>query len=559
MHDCRNATDGWVSWARDTEPGSTQPNCVWEECRPAFDDTAWATVNTPHDWSAAALPTRAADTSVPVVALRNGTWLFSRGDNSSWSSPSLPDSHWEEVTVPGDWREPPLNFSGNYAWYRRHFTVTVAQLAAAASGALRLALGVVSSADDTFVNGIHVGSTGSMGSGANCDDRLTYRSYPLAAGVLNGVGADNVVAVRVWSAAGDDPAGLFDIGGGDARIGALDPGASPGQRQTGYAVGGVGWYRKNFTTPAVPNNGRVFLRFDGVYMNAAVFINGHPLGIHPYGYTTFQHDITDLFAPAGGAPNNVAVRVDNWGSNSRWYSGSGIYRHVWLTTTPAVYIPLWGVGVSTPVVSVAGQSAVVQVELQVANSGNTAAQADVQIVVSDASGRIVATMSQSGARVPAGGNSTLLLSHNLTNVALWSPQSPSLYVAKATITAAGGETDAQSARFGIRTFKFSAARGFELNGSPLKLYGGCVHHANGPLGAAAIDRADARRVELLKSLGYNAIRTSHNPVSEAFLDAADEAGVLVMEEAFDCWSHGKNADDYNVRAGRRACTQTTNN
>ena len=294
---------------------------------------------------------------------------------------------------------------------------------------------------------------------------------------------------------------------------------------------------------------RVFLKFDGVYMNSTTWLNGKLLGVHPYGYTTFEYDITDHIHAQGS--NVVAVLVNNNGWNSRWYSGSGIYRHVHLRIVDPVHIPLWGAHVTTPSVTFTqpghASRAVVAVETQVSNTLLDATVAKVEVVIS--TGGFEAPAQSTTVQVGANSTGNTTVSFGLVGAAqlfLWSPDSPTLYTAQITVTTAAGFTDSLSMTFGVRTVSFSATTGLLLNQVPLKLYGGCVHHANGPLGARAIDRAEERRVELLKGIGYNAIRTSHNPVSPAFLDACDRLGVLVMEETFDCWSIAKHNQDYHL-------------
>lgn len=279
--------------------------------------------------------------------------------------------------------------------------------------------------------------------------------------------------------------------------------AALSQVSGGFTTGGTGWYRKHFTMPK--DGKRVILLFDGVYMNAQVWLNGKKLGKHPYGYTSFWFDITDKLKEE----NVLAVIVRNEGENSRWYAGSGIYRHVWLTNT----IP-WSVSITTPVVN--RHNATIAIHTQ---------QKDAATNIYDKNGTLVATDKQPQIKKPA----------------LWSVDTPSLYTA---VTIAG--TDTIRTTFGIRTFTVDAVNGARLNGIPIKLKGGCVHHDNGPLGAKAYDRAEYRKVALLKASGYNAIRCSHNPPSPAFLDACDRLGMLVIDEAFDTWKDGKNPEDAHV-------------
>jgi beta-galactosidase len=310
---------------------------------------------------------------------------------------------------------------------------------------------------------------------------------------------------------------------------------SVGTTATGYTVGGIAWYRKHFKAGSIANK-KYSIYFDGVYMNSDVWINGHHLGNHPYGYTPFYYDLTPYLKPNG--ENIIAVRVRNEGRNSRWYSGSGIYRHVWLISTTPVYIEPWGVFITTPVVS--ENNSIVNVKATIVNGTNLSSLKLVTII-RDAKNKIVAT---SESLV----SSDKEASQNITikNPSLWSPESPYLYQAVTEIRQGAQVLDRVVTKFGIRSIHFSAEKGFLLNGKSIELRGGCVHHDNGPLGAAAIDRAEERRVELLKKYGFNAVRTAHNPPSQSFLNACDRLGMIVMDEAFDQWQRQKNPQDYHL-------------
>jgi beta-galactosidase len=326
------------------------------------------------------------------------------------------------------------------------------------------------------------------------------------------------------------------------RVGPFDRSQSKGGDSTGFVVGGTGWYRKHFTLPLADAKKLVAVRFDGVYMNADFWINGHLLGNHPYGYTSFEFDLTPYLKPAG-QQNVLAVRVRNDGKNSRWYSGSGIYRHIWLTVAAPIFMPTWGVFVTTPEVS--KEKAVVKITSEVRNASATEADVVVRARVLDAKGKTVKT-TESTLHLPANEMRQAEQMLEVSSPRLWSLDSPELYSAEVEIVAARKTVDEVPTPFGIRKIEIDAEHGFRLNGEVLKLKGGCVHHDNGPLGSAAIDRAEERRVELLKASGYNAIRTSHNPPSPAFLDACDRLGMLVVDEAFDCWDRGKNPQDYHL-------------
>ncbi len=323
------------------------------------------------------------------------------------------------------------------------------------------------------------------------------------------------------------------------RVGPFDAEASEGKASTGFFVGGTGWYRKRFPASAVPSGRRAEIRFDGVYMDADVWLNGQSLGNHPYGYTGFSYDVTPHLRRDG--ENVLAVRVRNAGKNSRWYSGSGIYRHVWLTVTGDVRVATWGVAVTTPEVS--PTSATVRVATTIENRAAAAQSVDVRVRLLDASGAEAGKGSTS-ARVSGAGSGDAQVEIRLPSPKLWSTETPNLYRAEVELVDGPRVVDRTASTFGIRTIEVDAERGLRINGRAVKLKGGCLHHDNGVLGAAAIDRAEERRVELMKANGFNAIRTSHNPPSPAFLDACDRLGVVVIDEAFDQWRAAKNPQDY---------------
>jgi beta-galactosidase len=308
----------------------------------------------------------------------------------------------------------------------------------------------------------------------------------------------------------------------------------------GFFAGGVGWYRKTFTAPADWKGKRVSIEFDGVYRNATVFLNGRKLGDHPYGYTAFTFDLTPQLNLS--TKNLLAVRVDNSAQpNSRWYSGSGIYRHVRVIVTNPTHVAHWGVFVTTPEVS--NNLAQVMVHTSVANESSQQAGLTLETTLFDKAGVKVGTR-ESTLEIAPGKEMESVQQFKLTSPSLWSPDSPNLYRAFSQLKADGKVVDQVNTTFGIRSLAWSAEKGLVLNGKPIKLTGGSVHHDNGALGAAAFDRAEQRRVELLKAAGHNAVRTAHNPPSSAFLDACDRLGLLVLNEPFDVWKAHKVKYDY---------------
>lgn len=311
---------------------------------------------------------------------------------------------------------------------------------------------------------------------------------------------------------------------------------APAGNDGGYYPTGIGWYRKEYVVPASMKGEKMYLYFEGVYMNSTIYVNGQKVGGHPYGYTSFYCDVTKAVAP--GKRNVIAVRVDNsQQKNCRWYSGSGIYRHVWLIHTPYLHIANWGVRVHTPEVS--ASRATVEVKTIVKNE--TSVDKEISLVAQVVGAKDAAT------KVTLAANTEQEVTQQLVVMSpkLWDIDSPNLYEAQVSIRENGKTIDTYRQNFGIRTISYSN-KGFFLNGKKLNISGGCLHHDNGILGVAAFDRAEARKARLIKEAGFNAARTSHNLPSEAFLDACDREGLLVIDEAFDGWRDAKNKYDYSM-------------
>ena len=309
----------------------------------------------------------------------------------------------------------------------------------------------------------------------------------------------------------------------------------------GFTTGGTGWYRKSFKIPAGLKGKELSIMFEGVYMNAEVWLNGELLGNHPYGYTSFWYDITEKVKFK--KDNVLVVKVMNEGENSRWYSGSGIYRHVWLTIVTPVHLATWGTYITTPIVSEKEATVVIKTSISNSSHGSSKVTLVTKIISSDGKEQRNVETEQT---INPGETKEIVQEMKLNNPKLWSPETPVLYKAVSEIHESGSIIDQTETDFGIRSLSFDAENGFLLNGKTVKLKGGCVHHDNGILGSKAYDRAEERRVELLKSSGFNAIRSSHNPPSPAFLNACDRLGMLVIDEAFDMWKDGKNPNDYHL-------------
>jgi beta-galactosidase len=317
---------------------------------------------------------------------------------------------------------------------------------------------------------------------------------------------------------------------------------SKGSTMTGFTVGGTGWYRKKFVTAEEQQDKLIYIYFDGVYMNSDIWLNGHHLGNHPYGYTPFYYDLTPWLKPVG-QENVLAVMVRNEGRNARWYSGSGIYRHVWLITTERVHVAPWGVYITTPEVS--ENAATVQVKSKINNEETTQSNINLVTTILSPDGKTV-SLTKNALTIGANESKTDEQSITLTNPALWSVEFPQLYKAVTEIKKGKKTIDRFETTFGIRSIHVDATTGLTINGKSVLLKGGSVHHDNGPLGSASFDRAEERKIEILKSNGFNAIRTSHNPPSIQLLDACDRLGMLVIDEAFDAWEKSKMPDDYHL-------------
>ncbi len=310
---------------------------------------------------------------------------------------------------------------------------------------------------------------------------------------------------------------------------------APAGNDGAYLPTGIGRYTKSFVfSESDLRDSRHALLLEGVYERATVVVNGDTLAFRPYGYTSFEVDLTPVLVPG---KNIVEVTADNsHQKNSRWYTGSGLYRHVYLLKTAPAHIDEGSLFVTTPIVS--ADSATVNVSFDVA--GRDKRTIDAVVSVSDAAGKNVAGKSL---RLDTDAAEICLA---VAQPRLWSPESPELYTMTVTLEEDGKAIDEVSVPFGIRTVSYSATDGFRLNGNPVLLNGACVHHDNGILGAASYDAAEARKVRLLKEAGFNAVRTSHNPPAPAFLDECDRQGLLVIDEAFDGWRDSKNPNDYSV-------------
>lgn len=299
---------------------------------------------------------------------------------------------------------------------------------------------------------------------------------------------------------------------------------------TGYLPGGIGWYRKTIDIPAGKPGEKVYLYFEGVYNRSEVFLNGQSLGKRPNGYISFMYDATPFIKP--GEKNVIAVRVDHSHSaDSRWYTGSGIYRNVWLVHANPIHIAQWGI-YAYPEKVKNGYRLNVEVEIQ--NEEKENATLSVLNELYDATGKLVAKDRKKLTTMP-GKENKLVTSLAVKNPTLWSLSEPNLYTLKTTVLKDGTVTDRTSTRTGFRFYTFDPDKGFALNGEWMKMKGVCIHHDAGVLGSAVPREVWKRRLETLKEVGVNAIRTSHNPQSTDLYDLCDEMGILVIDEMYDEW------------------------
>jgi len=318
---------------------------------------------------------------------------------------------------------------------------------------------------------------------------------------------------------------------------------NPATYEGGALPGGIGWYRKSFTMPETEKGKLVFIDFDGVYLNSEVWINGHYLGIRPYGYSSFRYELTP-YLNFGSSKNVIAVKVDNSQQpNSRWYSGSGIYRNVWLVVTSKLFVDHWGTAITTP--EVTEQSAKVAINTKVRNANIEDCPFELITTIYNAEGKNVASIKNPCTVLK---DSVLDVSQEIiiNSPSLWSIESPYLYKAISQITQKGKVVDSYETNFGIRYFNFDRDKGFILNGKQVKIKGVCNHHDLGCLGSAINTRALERQLEILKAMGCNGIRTSHNPPAPELLNLCDKMGFIVMDEAFDMWKIAKTKYDYHL-------------
>jgi len=315
---------------------------------------------------------------------------------------------------------------------------------------------------------------------------------------------------------------------------------TPLGHDVGYLRGGTGWYRKGFTVEPENAGKEVILQFDGIMGESVLWVNGQKVGEHVYGYTPFNINITE-FLNASGEKNVLAIQVFIPTESSRWFTGAGLYRSVEISYLDRVHIDVWGVVVQPDLIE--ESTANLKVGLDIVNSNSKNQEIEVHTEVINPEGAVVSTQVEKLSVSSADKNNTSI-STQIQDPVLWGISNPQLYTLKVSLFENGKQIDEYAQKFGIRTIDYSVERGFLLNGKNILLKGACMHHDNGLLGAAALQKAEERRVQIMKENGYNAIRTSHNPPSKYFLEACDKIGMLVIDEAFDMWVKPKRPNDY---------------
>lgn len=318
-----------------------------------------------------------------------------------------------------------------------------------------------------------------------------------------------------------------------------------GEAESGYLLGGTGWYRKNFTIDSSAAGKQIRIDFGGVYMNSTVWVNGTQVGTHPYGYTPFSFDITDYVKV--GEDNVITVKVDHQTPSSRWYSGSGIYRSVDLTITDPVHVDLYGTKIETPdLATEKGGSVTTNISTTIANDSDEAKSISLTHTIFPKDGDVsesIGTVTTEAQEVAAGTSADIDAVVQANAPILWSTENPQLYTVRTEVKIGDQAVDTYDTDYGFRYFNFDADTGFSLNGENMKLKGVCMHHDQGALGAEAWESAIDRQVKILKEMGCNSIRVTHNPAADELIEACNEQGILVIDEVFDGWAWAKNGNN----------------
>ncbi|MFA6173633.1 MAG: sugar-binding domain-containing protein, partial [Kiritimatiellales bacterium] len=472
--------DGWLFYRGDAAGAEVA----------AFDDSDWRKLSVPHDWSIEPIP--ANRETLPVLEPLPGEWRYTTGDAAEYAATGYDDAAWKTLTLPA---VIPESQPETYYWFRREVNVPQEM----AGKDVIFSLGCIDDCDEFYVNGEKVGDTGVMPKNqpqGNCSPAFgETRRYTVPARLLKP--GRNLVAICVYNnkrTGGFLPPKAKEADSAET-VGPFSSEAIGGTH-SGFTVGGTGWYRKHFKVDAADAGKHLEILFGGIYMNSDVWINGQHLGFHPYGYTSIYYDLTPHIKP--GADNVIAVRVRNEGVTSRWYPGSGIYRNVWLTKTAPTHIRRWGVRILTPEANEQEAKVVLNTEIE-----GDFKNCELRIRLVDEKGKTVAD----GSTKVTGETTPLTLT--VQNPKLWSVEQPNLHTANVQLILGKKVLDEVGETFGIRTVAYSVDKGLQINGKTTNMWGGCVHHDNGLLGSAAFDRAEYRKLEIMKQNGYNAVRAAH--------------------------------------------------
>ncbi len=317
---------------------------------------------------------------------------------------------------------------------------------------------------------------------------------------------------------------------------------NPSKADGAFYPGATLIYTKSLDIPKNLEGKQIIIEFEGIYMNSLIKINNQLVAKNNYGYTSFHADITP-YVNYGGENTLKVVANNSAQPNSRWYSGTGIYRNVWLLTGDKCSIKPWGVYITTPQAD--EKESIVKVETQFSHIENEYRSCILRSRILGDNKKVLKSV-ESNVNIGSGAPNSCQQMLSIYKAKLWSAESPNLYTMKSELIYKNSIVDEVTTIFGIRNISVSSATGLRVNGKSVKLKGGCIHHDNGILGAASFDRAEERKAELMKASGFNAVRCAHNPPSPAFLDACDRIGLYVIDEAFDCWQEGKNPNDYHV-------------
>ncbi|HEX7572019.1 MAG TPA: beta galactosidase jelly roll domain-containing protein, partial [Bacteroidota bacterium] len=411
--------------------------------RPEYNDASWLRVDVPHDWSIEGLaPVTQRPGDGPEIPVVKGEWKFSKGDDLRWKDPAWNDVSWQTVKLPSTWEEHSNYTEDNvFGWFRREVTIP----ADLQGKDIFINVGKIDDADETFFNGVKVGGLGQFPPRYVSAWDINRR-YRVPRELIH-FGGRNSIAVRVFD--GVQGGGIYDDG--TSVIEGQFESSSPGGSGAGYINAGTGWYRKEFRLPDSLHGRRVFVEFDGVYMDSDVWLNGVHLGNRPYGYSSFQYELTPHLK-SGGGRNVLAVRARVQQPCTRWYSGAGIYRHVRLLATDSVHIAQWGTSVTTPEVS--ERQATVRVETNIRNQSASAQTVTLDVVLVDDTGRELAAGS-ADQKLEADSAGLFVQIFKFPNPKLWSLESPRLYNVQTKVHAGGRVADESTTPFGIRTFEFT--------------------------------------------------------------------------------------------------------